>query len=247
VHGAQSPFRWQSSGQSNSTNYDSGYFKTVYLGWPLEGLYNNPGARTEILEAVVNWFGECCEPVSDADFTWEPVTPAVGELVTFTASATGTAPITYSWKLEVGSWKTGPVVTHTYNLTGVYTVVLTATNDCGEQAVTNTLTVTPEPPPCEPVHSVLFDWTPLVPVIGQVVTFTASATGTTPITYSWKLDVGSWQSGQVVTHSYVLPGDYTIILTATNCVSATAQASTVITVLPEPGEHYVYLPLVSRE
>jgi valyl-tRNA synthetase len=185
------------------------------------------------------------------------VTPTVGELITFTASATGTAPITCTWKLEIGSWRTGQVVTYSYALSGVYTVVMTATN-CGgaSSSVTHTLTVLPKPPPpCEPVHDVTFDWTPLVPIAGEVITFTASATGTAPITYSWRLDacpecsrrVGSWKAGQTVTHTYALPGDYAVTLTATNCVSATAQASVVITVLPEPVEHYsVYLPLVTR-
>jgi PKD repeat protein len=46
--------------------------------------------------------------------------------------------------------------------------------------------------------------------------------------------VGSWKGGQVVTHSYALPGDYAVVLTATNCATATAQASAVLTVLPAP-------------
>ena len=219
----------------------------VYLG-QLDVQSNDP-ANPHVYVPVTLTVVSPCEPVHDAGFGWTPVTPTVGDLVTFTASATGTAPITYSWKLEVGSWKTGPVVTHTYDMAGMYTVVLTATN-CGTATATvaHTLTVLPVSPPCEPVHSVLFDWTPLVPVAGQVVTFTGEASGTLPITYSWKLDVGSWQLGAVVTHSYTFPGLYTITLTATNCVSATAQASAIITVLPEPVAHYsVYLPLVSKK
>ena len=194
----------------------------------------------------MNWFGGCCEAVQGTSFSWAPLNPVVEQVVTFTGTATGTAPITYTWKLAVGSWHAGEVVTHTYELPGEYQVALTATNACGEQVVTHTLTVLPEPLPCEPVHNVIFDWTPPLPQAGQVVTFTASATGTAPITYSWELEVGSWKSGQVVTYSYALPGDYAIILTATNCVSATAQASAVVTVLPEPVAYYVYLPLVLR-
>jgi hypothetical protein len=108
---------------------------------------------------------------------------------------------------------------------------------------------------CEPVTATAFTWEPLTPTVGQVVTFAGTATGTLPLTYTWDFGDGTGALAPCslplatcsVTHSYALPGDYAVILIATNCVSATAQASAVLTVLPQPGEHYyVYLPLVSR-
>jgi PKD repeat protein len=171
--------------------------------------------------------------VHDVGFTWQPVTPTIGEQVTFTGTATGTLPITYSWKLDVGSWQSGQVVTHTYDVPGVYTVVLTATN-CATATAVITHEVTVLPPPCDPVHDVAFTWEPVTPTIGEQITFTGTATGTLPITYSWKLDVGSWKEGEVVTYTYDVPGVYTVVLTATNCGTATATVTHTLTVLPPP-------------
>jgi PKD repeat protein len=130
-------------------------------------------------------------------------------------------------------------------------VVLTATN-CATATATAVHTITVLPPPCDPVYDVDFAWVPLTPTVGQVVNLTGTATGTLPITYSWQLEVGSWKEGQIVTHSYVLPGLYTVTLTATNCIpgqagAATATVQHTVQVLAEPVEYYyVYLPLVVR-
>jgi len=85
--------------------------------------------------------------------------------------------------------------------------------------------------PCTPVTSASFSWLPLTPTAGQAVTFTGTVTtGDEPITYTWKLDVGSWPRGQVVTHTYDLPGTYAVVMTATNCATATATAVHTLTV-----------------
>jgi PKD repeat protein len=189
-----------------------------------------------------------CDPVQDADFAWTPPMPIAGQPATFTATTTGTLPITYTWAFGDGSVVSGPssVVSHTYALPGPYTVTLTATN-CTTATATavHTLTVVPQ---CDPVHDADFDWTPLTPTVGQEVTFTATATGTLPITYTWSFGDGSVVSGpsSVVTHSYALPGPYTVTLTATNCTSATATAVNTLTVLAPPPRWTIYLPLVVR-
>jgi PKD repeat protein len=74
--------------------------------------------------------------------TWEPVTPTVEQAVVFTAEATGTEPITYSWDLGDGSWASGPLVLHSYPEAGAYTVALTATNMCGAEVVGQVISVT---------------------------------------------------------------------------------------------------------
>ena len=82
------------------------------------------------------------------DFVWTPVSPTVGEMVYFTGTATGTLPITYSWMLDVGGWKEGPVVTYTYTLPGTYSVTLTATN-CGGSSATAVHSIVVVAPPEE--------------------------------------------------------------------------------------------------
>jgi PKD repeat protein len=143
-------------------------------------------------------------------------------------------PITYTWDLGDGTTASGAIVTHIYTATGGYTVVLTATN-CTTATATAVHTITVVPA-CLPLGGLDFSWLPVTPTVDEEVAFTGTvATGDEPITYTWKLEVGGWKEGQVVTHSYALPGLYTVWLTATNCATATATAlHTLTVVLPPP-------------
>jgi hypothetical protein len=79
--------------------------------------------------------------LAGTDFAWEPITPTAGVVVTFTAEATGTGPVSFAWAWGDGELGTGPEVTHTYTHSGTYTVVLTATNPCGQDIVGKDVTV----------------------------------------------------------------------------------------------------------
>jgi|GEM_PF-1675162 len=52
--GADEPFRYNASGQNNSTNYDGGIFKTAFLAWPFEWI-DTVEERAEILGAALDW------------------------------------------------------------------------------------------------------------------------------------------------------------------------------------------------
>lgn len=82
-----------------------------------------------------------CDPVSGTAFTWEPGTPAVGQVVTFTAEVTGTLPIALDWSFGDGALGTGNLVTHTYGFSASYTVRLAASNACGSEEVYREITV----------------------------------------------------------------------------------------------------------
>ncbi len=72
-------------------------------------------------------------PVSDPDFTTDPVIGWKDYPVTFTASVgAGSPPIQYDWDFGDGTADTGQVVDHTFTDVGTYTVTLTATNGGGE-------------------------------------------------------------------------------------------------------------------
>jgi PKD repeat protein len=154
-----------------------------------------------------------CWPVEDAGFAWTPLTPTVGQVVTFTASASGTAPIAFAWDLGDGATATGAIVTHAYIASDTYTVTLEAANACGSEAIARPLTVV-----CTPPLAVVFAWEPFTPSVGQVVTFTGSASGTLPFTYTWDFGDSSLIVGPlaVVTHSYAASGTYTVTLEVAN-------------------------------
>ena len=81
--------------------------------------------------------------VTNTDFAWLPTQPKSGEEVTFSASADGTPPITFSWDLGDGTVAAGAMVSHTYAVPGIYTVTLTATNECGEDTAVQAVQIGP--------------------------------------------------------------------------------------------------------
>jgi chitodextrinase len=74
-------------------------------------------------------------PATAPGLSWEPLLPAAGAPVRFTAEATGTAPLSLDWQFGDGGVGAGAVVTHTYAAPGAYTVVLTAGNRCGQDSI----------------------------------------------------------------------------------------------------------------
>ncbi len=204
---------------------------TVSTGVSLTHIYTLPGDYTVTLTAAncatstatsIHHFAVTtppvlCEAVHEPLFIWTPLTPTTGQPVSLTASASGTLPISFTWDLGDGTAGTGLSLTHAYTTPGVYTVTLTAAN-CATATVSavHTLTITMPPTTCVPVHGLLFTWTPLTPTVGEVVTFTAGASGTMPITFSWELGDGTSGQGQVLTHSFALPDRYMVTLVATN-------------------------------
>jgi PKD repeat protein len=85
---------------------------------------------------------------------------------------------------------------------------------------------------CDAVHDADFTWDPPAPIAGQEVTLYGSAAGDAPISFAWDLGDGSGDSGQTITHTYSLAGAYTVVMTATNCTTATAIVSNTVTVAP---------------
>jgi len=85
-----------------------------------------------------------CSPVGDTDFSWTPEAPLAGEVVTFTASVTGSEPISYFWEFSDGITSTAESPARTF-APGVYTVTLTTSNNCGVDNVTYTITIAAPP------------------------------------------------------------------------------------------------------
>jgi len=99
---------------------------------------------------------------------------------------------------------------------------------------------------CIPVSGVDFDWSPVQPFGGEVVTFQASVlAGTAPFTYSWNI-AGTSKSGSSVTHTFPLlttVQSYRVTLTVFNaCTPNGVAQEKSITVRPRT----IYLPLVMR-
>jgi PKD repeat protein len=197
-----------------------GYFATATTTDP-------DGNTSEFSECRI--VTEMCSPARWPDFSWDPVTPLIDQVTTFTGTATGSPPIDFTWDFGDGNIGSGAVVQHSYAAAGDYTVIMTATNCTNTVVVTQSHVVTVLFQ-CDPVHDADFVWDPLPPTAGQAVTFTGSASGTLPIDYSWDLGDGNTGLGAVVQHTYAAAGDYTVVMTATNCTDSIAIQTHVVTV-----------------
>ncbi len=184
-----------------------------------------------------------CDPVGGADFTWFPFTPAISEVVTFNGSVmTGTPPITYDWAFGDGTFGSGQSVTHTYGVTGTYVVVMTATNDCGQEVVTDTLTVVLTPT-CTPVEII----TVTTAISGCVVDFAPDYTGDPPFTFLWEFGDGMTSTLEMPTYDYGASGTYAVTFHAWNCDGeGHAMLSFPVTVSCEAPTYEIYLPLVFK-
>ena len=150
-----------------------------------------------------------CYPVASPGFTWEPVSPTLGFPTTFSATVGGgTNPVNYEWDFGDGQPGAGAVVEHTYAATGTYSVVLTATNYCGQEEVTHAVVVVARPQA---------GFTSNAPVCyGQTVVFTNTSGGAEPLTFRWAFGDGITSTLRNPTYTYNTGGRYTVTLTATN-------------------------------
>ena len=174
--------------------------------------------------------------------TGQPVgqTVMAGQTASFSASATGTAPLSYQWH------KNGSAITGATSY--IYTTPATTISDNGAQftvMVSNsigaassnaaTLTVTPAPV----VPSITTQPTNQSVTTGQTATFSVSATGTAPLTYQWQKN-GAAISG-ATSSTYTTPattnsdnGAQFSVKVSNSIGTATSTVAT-LTVAPAPG------------
>src|SRR5438094_928757 len=74
-------------------------------------------------------------------------------------------------------------------------------------------------------------WSPLVPQIGQVVTFTGTATGGVgPYSFTWDFGDGSGATGSTVIHSYSSANYFNVTLTATDSANRVGSSHSIIAI-----------------
>jgi len=203
-------------------------------------VWNCDGAGYDMYEEMVSC--AICEAPTNLGMMWSPLQPGVGVEVSFGGAADGTAPITFDWDFGDGMTGTGEMVTHTYAMTGTYEVTMWASNGCGTDMITDTITVLTETV-CVPVtiNDVATD------IDGCVVDFTPDLGGDIPITFMWHFGDGMTDTVEMPSHDYGASGTYTVTLEAENCAGAGMDTYTfAVTVSCEPPMWSVYLPLVFK-
>ena len=133
----------------------------------------------------------------------------------------------YAWDFGDGSSASGSVVEHTFTFAGEFVVRLTVVDDRGGSGTAT--------------QSLLANTRPTASFTStkdpqDALTCTFDGTGSTdpegPIaSYKWDFgDSSASQTGQVVTHTYAVPDNYTVALTVTDTVGATGSTSQVVDV-----------------
>lgn len=82
-----------------------------------------------------------CNKKPVVDFSWDPVTPKIGQVISFSNKSTNAK--SYNWDFGNGSTSKDKEPQQVYNLVGDYVITLTAYNGVKSMAKTATITVIP--------------------------------------------------------------------------------------------------------
>ncbi|MFQ5796519.1 MAG: PKD domain-containing protein [Candidatus Bipolaricaulia bacterium] len=192
-----------------------------------------------------------CQPPDNppsGSFTFTPAFPKEGEQVTFNASGSFDSPpsvldllrqlppksiSSYSWTFGDGGSGSGKIVTHTYNSSGDYQVILTVSDNIAqESSTTKTVTVRFNSPP-----DAFFTTSPSNPLPDEIITFDASLSfdlAPEPkviSTYNWDFGDGASGSGQIASHTYASAGGYQATLTVIDDLGKTNPTTKPVTVI----------------
>jgi len=155
----------------------------------------------------------------DAAFSASPLTGTAPLTVAFTDGSTG-SPDQWSWNF--GSYDAGDEgissarnPTHTYDTAGTYTVTLTAKAGVTGDTVSRVGYITVTSPGTEPIAASFTADPPLTGDAPLTVQFHDTSTGL-PAAWVWSFGDGATSSDRNPSHTYTLPGAYTVSLTAMN-------------------------------
>jgi len=180
-----------------------------------------------------------------ASFSWTPIIPEVGELVTFNASASmsiGSEIVSYEWNFGDGIYATGKIATHAYDFPGNFTVTLNVTDSEGLWDIEQKqIEVRAFPPSL----TVFIDPVSALILLGETVTFTSAVSGGyPPYSYQWYLNGNpvSGATSDTWTFTPTTSGIYYVYLKVTDAEDNTAQSDTArVEVATVPVGGYSYL------
>jgi PKD repeat protein len=177
----------------------SSYVQVMYLG----------GSATSVLASNSTPGSSLGPSAPVASFISDVSSGTAPLAVQFTDTSTN-SPASWSWAFGDGSVSLVQNPAHTYTVSGTYTVTLTVQNSLGNSTATKTITVSSTPVPVTNfTANVSSGFVPLT------VQFT-DLSEYNPTSWSWAFGDGNVSSLQNPQHTYVSPGNYSVILNATN-------------------------------
>lgn len=154
----------------------------------------------------------------------------LGHSTVFSNTTVVTSCAEYLWSFGDGIVSTAVSPTHAYTASGTYQVTLTATNVSGTSAATETVDIY-----AASFTSSSPDW------LGQLTYFTNTTVTSGTTTYLWSFGDGITDTMDDPSHTYVLPGSYTAVLSASNAAGFGVTTDT-ITVYSAPTAGFTAHP-----
>ncbi|MDY7102826.1 MAG: PKD domain-containing protein, partial [Actinomycetota bacterium] len=195
--------------------------------WPVTLTVSNGSVSDEISTLVTVTDPDVAQPPT-ADFTFSTRSPRVGDPVRFTDRSTND-PTAWSWDFGDGTTGAGPQVSHTWSEPGPKTIVLTASNDEGQDTAQVQIIVVDRIEP--PVAEIEIDRTTLK--TGEDVRLTDASSGN-PTDVIWRFGDGTQRRaapGATISHQWSQAEDYEVELIVSNDAGDDT-ASVVVTVEP---------------
>jgi len=228
-------WRWTFSGPDGSTTTVDNRNVTRTLGlvgtWTVLLTVSNDSGASDTTAPVVLQVRDANELLPpQANFSWDPPTPIVGQSVQFRDRTTvgRNSPVT-SWYWEFGDGTTSTAQSppaKSYSAPGNFVVRLTVRNAQGANSVEAPLRVAEPPAPLRADFSWTVDGVLNGTIAaGQVVVLTDLTSGG-PTSWSWDLGDGSTGSTPTLSHVFRNPGEVTVRLTVSNNVGSQSIART---------------------
>jgi len=152
------------------------------------------------------------ETKPQANFSFSPTNPEVGQTVRFTDTSGGGDPESWQWDFDDGDSSKAANPTHSFSEEGSYEVTLQVGNSAGSSDAVKEVTVamTEEPPNAN------FSYSPSDPVVGQTVRFTDTSGGGAAEYWEWSFGDGGESTEQNPTNAYDEAHSYTVSLRVVN-------------------------------
>ena len=212
-------YQWLSSPVGISSTQSSFKTKLSTAGtYQVTVTAKGDGGETSLTKSII-----VTAPVLNplGDFTFSPANPTVGESVKFTATVQNA--ISFEWtSVPAGFTSTQQSPNFVFNTAGNYQITLKATGAAGSTPITvsKQLTVNAAKPTLD------FSFAPANPIVGQNVTFTATAQNVT--SFSWiSVPAGLSSTQQNPSFAFTTAGNYQVTLTATGAGGNTSVTKTV--------------------
>ena len=163
----------------------------------------------------------------DANFVFSTDTLNVGETVELTDTSTGD-PTSWNWDFGDGTGDGGPEVEKIWDSEGVFTVTLFVSDDAGNQD-SQSFDFTVIAPDLLRVPTADFSFRSDTIEVGESLQFVDQSTGN-PDLLLWSFGDGSTDTGSVVSHSFDVPGQFAVSLTASNEAGPNTTSATITVV-----------------